>query len=417
VDSVLVSPNRFFNFVSQSEQTVKFDFLPNRRKVIWLGNENFRIAVAEGGGHITSLSVRGSSPETNPYWQPPWPSIEPDDVTDDLIANEYGGAPEGRLLASILGHSLALDLYGAPSEDEKNAGGVTHGMAGVLRWHWTTSDPATLTGECCDNFAQLRFSRRLSVQDYCVTVEEKVENLCNWDRPLGWQQHVSFGAPFCEDGFWAQSNCDLGSTHPQSFGPGAGLIPNTETRWPHSPQRDGGTCDYRRPLEPEARANDFTGYRVSPSDELGYVVAGNMNFGFAVFYLWPRHFFPWMGVWDERHARNCKPWSGRASVRAYEFGVSPFPQTRSEMLRRGVLFDIPTFLILPGKGSHWVRYVLGVFPSITDAADLRVFADKAILLKDGREIGYTELHEECGSSARLEMGTDFLKRRDSALQT
>jgi hypothetical protein len=321
---------------------VRSDLLPNRRKVTWIGSEQLQIALAHGGGHIAALRFPGMPESTNPFWQPPWTSLEPEDVTDSIVAREYGGAPEGRLLASILGHSLALDLYGAPSKEEMAGGAVTHGTVGVLPWKWELSGDEALCGKCEDPFAQLHFSRELRAQGSCVLIEERVKNLCPWDRPIGWQQHVSLGSPFCEDGFWAHSNCDLGATHPQDFGIGASLIPGRETHWPFAPRRDGSLCDYRVPLDADATANDFSGYRVSPAHQLGGFVAGNTHFGFALFYLWPRHFFPWLGVWDEKHARELKPWEKRASVRAYEFGVSPHPMSRREMLRSPVFLEVPT---------------------------------------------------------------------------
>jgi hypothetical protein len=384
---------------------VQSEFLPNRRKVIWIGNEELQIALAHGGGHIAALRFPGLPKEANPYWTPPWPSLEPEDVTDDLVIQEYGGKPEGRLLASILGHSLCLDLYGAPSEEEMLAGAVTHGKVGVLPWQWKRIDRGTLEGECKDDFAQLQFSRRLQVEGNCVVIEERLQNLCAWDRPVGWQQHVSLGSPFCEKGFWAQSNCDLGSTHPQTFGAGASLISGRETQWPLAPRRVGGVCDYRRPLEDNSTANDFSGFRVRPADELGSFVAGNIHFGFALFYVWPRHFFPWMGVWDEKQARHLKPWNKKASVRAYEFGVSPFPETRREMLSRPVLFDLPTYMILPGAGTLWVRYMLGIFPRVIESGDLVLSPDTATLVKDGRELARVRLPGNCASSTRVGMGT------------
>src|SRR5690348_15533368 len=92
--------------------------LPNGRNVIWVGNHDLQIALAEGGGHIAALQGHGIDIGLNPYWQPPWPSLEPSTVTPEIVNEQYGGPPEGRLLASILGHSLALDLYGSPSKEE-----------------------------------------------------------------------------------------------------------------------------------------------------------------------------------------------------------------------------------------------------------------------------------------------------------
>jgi hypothetical protein len=383
---------------------VEFDFLSNGRKIIWVGNEKLQIGVANGGGHIAVLRLPGFSEKSNPFWIPPWPSLEPESVTDSLVNSDYGGAPEGRLLASILGHSLALDLYGAPSEEERALGAVTHGRVGVSVWKWKLHERHVLEGQCRDPSAHLLFTRRLRVNDHCVVVTETIENLCAWDRPIGWQQHVSLGPPFCEEGFWAQSNCDLGFTHPQTFGSGASLVPGTETRWPLAPRRAGGSCDYRQPLGPDAIANDFTGYRVRPTDDHGSLVLGNTNLGFALFYVWPRRIFPWLGIWDERHARDSKPWNKRASVRAYEFGVSPFPEMRREMLARPSLGGLPTYMILPAKGTLWVRYMFGVFNRITDQAEFVLSQDTAALEKDGHMISQIELPEKCSGPPQFEVG-------------
>ena len=378
------------------------DSLPNQRKVVWCGGKQMQIALAEGGGHIAALRFPGMGEFANPYWQPPWPSLEPEVVTQAVIEEEYGGNPEGRLLASILGHSLALDLYGPPSKSEEAFGAITHGRVGVQRWSWRVESENDVSGDCRDVAAQLQFSRRVVVIGCCALIEEKVQNLCAWDRLFAWQQHVSFGPPFCEDGFWAWANCDRGCTHPESFGAGASLIPNTETQWPFAPRKDGSRCDYRQPLG-QRTANDFAGFRIIPSEQLGGFVAGNHNLGFALFYLWPRPFFPWLGVWDEKHARDSMPWRKNASVRAYEFGASPYPDTRRGFVRRPLLFDTPTLMFLPAMGILWVRYALGVFPGIAEAGELSYSASVAKLVTEGREIGAVPLPEPCSCSVREDM--------------
>lgn len=361
------------------------------------------MAVAPGGGHIAALHFPGMPEAANPYWQPPWTSLEPENVSREIVEESYGGVPEGPLLASILGHSLAIDLYGAPSEEETSSGAVTHGKIGVLPWRLQRSRSDALVGECDDEFGQLRFSRALCAKDSCVLIEESVTNLCRWDRPLGWQQHVSLGPPFYAEAFWAESNCDRGVTHPHSFGAGASLVPDSETRWPFAPRRAGGFSDYRQALEPAQIANDFTGFEVRAGDELGYLVAGNTDLGFALFYVWPRQFFPWMGVWDESHARIGKPWSKRTWVRAYEFGVSPYPLPRREMLAVPRLFDLPTYLVLPAGATLWVRYLVGVFRGASEAGSLEISGSDAALVKNGRTISRVALPEKCASSPRWEM--------------
>jgi hypothetical protein len=371
--------------------------------VIWVGGEEMQLALAEGGGHVAALRFNGHGEGSNPYWQPPWPSLEPSMVTDEIVNERYGGPPEGRLLASILGHSLALDLYGPPSKEEAAAGAVTHGPVGVNTWTWHETGDASIVGECHDALPNLNFARRVKVIGQCAVIEEEVENLCNWDWPICWQQHVSFGPPFYADGFWANANCDRGTTHPQSFGPGASLRPNTETEWPFAPRTDGRVCDYRLPIEENAQANDFSGYRVRESDELGYFIVGNRRLKFALFYIWPRHFFPWLGIWDEHRARTDKPWCGNVSVRAFEFGASPYPDTRQNLLERTKLFDLPTYLLLCAEQTLWVRYVIGVFPGIPEPGNLIVEGTTARLVGPAGELGCVHLPETCASARREEM--------------
>ena len=69
------------------------------------------------------------------------------------------------------------------------------------------------------------------------------------------------------------------------------------------------------------------------------------------------------------------------------------------MLRRPELFDTPTFLILPGTGMLWVRYVLGVFPGVTQPGDLALSSDAVALMADGKEIGRMSIPQNCVDSA------------------
>ena len=109
-----------------------------KRKLWAFENRSLRILVSPGGGHIAALHLKNGHPRAkslpNPLWTPPWKSIEPGAYKAGKHDRIYGGAPEGRLLASILGHNLALDSFGTPSAAEIRAGGLTHGEAGVAIW-------------------------------------------------------------------------------------------------------------------------------------------------------------------------------------------------------------------------------------------------------------------------------------------
>ena len=48
-------------------------------------------------------------------------------------------------------------------------------------------------------------------------------------------------------------------------------------------------------------------------------------------------------------AAPTPPWNGQAVTRGMEFGVSPFPESRRQMIDRGRLFDVPTYRWIPAK--------------------------------------------------------------------
>jgi hypothetical protein len=63
----------------------------------------------------------------------------------------------------------------------------------------------------------------------------------------------------------------------------------------------------------------------------------------AIAYIWKRLNFPWMGIWEENHSRTHSPWNGQTLARGMEFGMSPMPESRREMVERGRLFGARTF--------------------------------------------------------------------------
>jgi hypothetical protein len=344
--------------------------LGNGREVMWLRNGQLAVAVALGGGHIAALQSGGPQ-AVNPLWAPPWPSHEPEAVTEAMVAGEYGGAPEGRTLASILGHNLALDLFGTPSAEETAAGVLTHGFFGAQRWEWAAEAAGGVVGRCTAARSEMAVERRIRLDGGMAWVEETVTNLGIWDRPIAWQQHVTLGPPWLEDGaFWLAANAERGQAFPQPLGKGSRLVPGGEGAWPWMPARDGERADYRR--LPAAPASEFAAFRIAPEAEWGYFLAGNRRLGQTLAYVWPRATFPWLGIWDEREARETAPWNGRTWTRGLEFGASPFPSSRRNLLRQPELWDTPTYAWLPARGRLSMRYALGLFADGGEAdAELR----------------------------------------------
>jgi hypothetical protein len=87
-----------------------------------------------------------------------------------------------------------------------------------------------------------------------------------------------------------------------------------------------------------------------------FFVAFSPRLQLAFGYIWKQHDFPWMGIWEENRSRQHAPWNGQTVTRGMEFGVSPFPETRRQMIERQQMFGIPAFRWIPAKTRVEVEY-------------------------------------------------------------
>jgi hypothetical protein len=73
-------------------------------------------------------------------------------------------------------------------------------------------------------------------------------------------------------------------------------------------------------------------------------------------YVWKRGDFPWLGIWEENHGREHPPWNRRALTRGMEFGASPVPESRRNMIDRQSMFGVRGYRWLPAKSKAQVEY-------------------------------------------------------------
>jgi hypothetical protein len=73
-------------------------------------------------------------------------------------------------------------------------------------------------------------------------------------------------------------------------------------------------------------------------------------------YRWKRSDFPWCGIWEENRSRKQTPWNGQTVARGFEFGVSPVPESRRQMIERGSMFGVPGFRWIAAKQRIRVAY-------------------------------------------------------------
>lgn len=276
----------------------------------------------ERGGHIAEILDRKTG--VNPLWIPPW---------TDEPSTDFGNNSESRLLDGIFGHNLCLDLFGPPSEAEAAAGVVAHGECALQTFQFEECE-AGLIARCELPSSQLLFERTIRLQARRALIDETVENLSVFDRPIAWTQHVTLGPPFLEPG-------------------------STEFRVPATKSR--------------AADHSYTAFLMDPDQSRSFFLAWSPTLEIACGYAWERSDFPWLGIWDEHYLRTHSPWNGRTLTRGMEFGVSPFPETRREMIERGTTFDTPCYRWIPARSRLQVRYCAGIAYSSQIPASFTVF--------------------------------------------
>lgn len=343
------------------------EFLYRNRRAAVLSNEFLEVIVTVEGGHIAAISDKRSG--INPLWSPPWPSIEPS-AYEASRHPEYGQDAESRLLAGILGHNLCLDLFGGPSEEEARAGITVHGEASVAPYEIRV-EGHTLTARAVLPHSQLAFERRIRLAPGArrVEIQESVENLSPWDRPIAWTQHVTLGAPFVEPGRTQfRANATKSKVIEHDFTGGKGYMKTgAEFNWPMAPCLDGPEQDMQV-FPDRAGSGAFSTHLMDPSDEWAWFSAWHPGFRLAIGYIWRQQDFPWLGIWEENCSRTAPPWNGRTITRGMEFGVSPFPESRRAMITRGKLFGVPAYRWAPARSILTAGYAAVLKPAASIGA-------------------------------------------------
>ena len=324
----------------------------HERRAVQIENDSLRVTVLVEGGHIAEILHKRAG--VSPLWIPHWDSLEPSMFTPDAH-HRFGSGADAKLLAGIMGHNLCLDIFGGPSAEEALAGLTVHGEASVDRYEIEESQN-TLTQRLTLRLAQLRFSRTIQLRENLVRIEETVENLGGVDRPIGWTQHVTLGPPFL-DPVTTDFRASMTRSAVIASDPGLDgyLMPGAEFDWPIAPRAGGAAADLRR-MNSTAPASGYTAHLADPQREEAFFVAHSPQFRLAFGYVWKRADFPWLGIWEENRSRQSPPWSGREVTRGMEFGVSPFPETRREMVARGAQFGAPTYKWIPANARLHAEY-------------------------------------------------------------
>lgn len=328
------------------------EFQYRNRRAVAIENGDIRVTMLVEGGHIAELTHKASG--VNPMWTPPWPSIEPSkfNATD----KSYGDDAEAKLLAGIMGHNVCIDVFGGPSPEEAAAGLTVHGESSVAKYDITVSG-GELISKAHLPLARLDFERRIRLDGSVALITESLTNRAAHDHPTAWTQHVTLGPPFLERG---KTVFRLPATRSRvfetDFGGEFGYAKiGADFDWPNVPLKRGGTLDLRTYNAAEHSAG-YTAHLLDPHREQAFFAAWSPTSSVLCGYAWKRTDFPWIGIWEENHARTNAPWKGNTMTRGMEFGASPMPETRRQMIDRGSLYGVPGYRWIPAGKTVSVHY-------------------------------------------------------------
>lgn len=323
------------------------------RSAIQMENSDVRVTVLKEGGHVASFEDKHSG--VDPLWKPPWRSIDPSTYRLDRHP-EYGADSESKLLSGLMGHNLALDIFGPPSSEEAAAGLTVHGESSVVPYEFKFEGD-TLLASAHLPLAQMHVERKMRLLGRgVIDFEESVTNLTAMDRPIAWTQHVTLGPPFIEGGSTRlHLSTENSAVYPYDLGYGSQYQPGQLFRWPHAPCIDGTAVDLSV-YPASAPVTSVTAHLIPPTQERGFFLAWHPPTEMLFGYAWRRRDFPWISLWLENRARKDPPWNGNTTTWGIEFGASPYAEERVAMVNRNSLLGESTFCWLRSRSSVTVRY-------------------------------------------------------------
>jgi hypothetical protein len=217
----------------------------------------------------------------------------------------------------------------------------------------------------------------LPADETVAYVEESVENLTIFDRPVQWVQHVTFGPPFLElnktvvDASVEKSLVRRGRE-------------SAEGAWPETKNAQGQTVDLR------AFSGTTGTWLMDRSKPKVWFAAYNPDYPVLVGYIFQSEFNPWVLDWQENMRVKQIPWEGKVTARAVCIGDSPFAMGLRDAVNRGSALGVPVFSWIAARERRTQRYAffLAEIPlGFKGVADLRTEEGRIVVVE--RETGKT----------------------------
>jgi hypothetical protein len=258
---------------------------------------------------------------------------------------------------ATMGHFLALDGFGAPSEQEGAAGMPFHGEASKQAVRVIASQSSgpvhSAAFEIALPLAQETLTRTIEMVngENVVYVTSDLQSGLAVDRPISWAEHATLGPPFLEHGKTVVDmpalNCRVRPFKPGGI-PGR-LAYDRDFQWPMAPTKDNSPADLR--LVPMENFLDLASCQMDPKRKLAFVTALNLDKRLLFGYVFRQADYPWLMSWMN--------YTGDArAARGMEFSTQPFDISHRETVALSPLFGTPTFRWLPAKARLQTRFLM-----------------------------------------------------------
>jgi len=308
-----------------------------------VSNGKLRVTIVQAGGHIGEIALTGPD-SVNPLWIQSRPTIDPDKYDPKKHAGVYGPGSVARLMSGLMGHNVCFPFWGNPSASEEAAGMTYHGEAGIVRWRQVTSGKDFLTVVAQMPESGTSLTRTVRLHGQVANIEETARNEKAWDRPVGWCQHVTMGAPFLERGvtrFQASLTRGKSDTSSQEFQWPSGFAEKTvHLRSVRNLQKSPGLVNH---------------FLVDAKRQYGYFAAFHPRYRLVFGYVFPRAEYAWLNVWENNDPEML--------TRGMEFSNTPVHGTMKALVATPRLWDVPTFDWLNAKSElkkHFLAFSVRV---------------------------------------------------------
>lgn len=315
--------------------TIKQEMFQGRPAWV-LSNGLIRVSILSGGGHIAEvrLMTGDATRDVNPMRVPHYPTMDPQNFDAAKHGAIYGSDPHSRLSSGYMGHLLCFPYYGPVSSAAEAAAGLgNHGEAPVVEWKQKaallTAGAAVLDYEADLPLTRYKVRRRVTLTggQKMITVEEAVENLLPFDRPMQWMQHATFGPPF--------------------IAPGSSMLTVTGA---------GGVS--RRKMPAEEKTGSYTPIRLDPARKQQFFVMSNPAFPVQIGYVFPGPDNPWLADWMENKRNAHLPWNNQVIARGIEFGNSPFAEGIQKAVERATMDGTPAYQWIGANHTMTNRFTI-----------------------------------------------------------